>query len=1099
MSDNVKITESGNIELPLPIKVDNPLPNNRAAVLRRTKSTLHNMKRNSEKFESCLESMGRNIFQGFVKAVPTGELAVNNGSAWWLPIFAVQHKQKLKYRLVFDASAKYHGTSLNCNLMSGPDLNNQLRAVLLRFRERHVAFIADIEGMFNAFRVPYEQTNFLRFFWYKENDPTKELVEYKAMYHIFGARSSPAVATFALQLTTRQPEAVNYPLATPFLLQCFYVDDGMFSVNTIEEAVGTLTQSRKLLSNFNIRLHKIASNSAEVLSAFPCAERAETVQSLNFNEPSTRTLGLMWNNIEDTFIIDARVPNKEFTKRGVLSTINSLYDPLGFVSPVTLHGRLIQRKLVAPAKDAAASKIKGLGWDEPLPQENLQEWNDWKKSLVSLAEVRIPRSFLIPHTERASQELHVYCDASEVAISFVIYTKTTDKSGNNHIAFVLGNSRLAPKAAVSLPRLELCAAVEASQALSWTVTELRDKPDNVHLYSDSLVTLGYINNETRRFSKYVSRRVEIILKHTKPSQWHYVESKMNPADVGSRPLAAGSLLSTLWFTGPPSLKDASDYSCAVPIANDLPEQIHEVSALTSRSVDLDDSVMSTLIKRAKSWHTLVKTTIIIQKLFYHLDRARQRLGRSIAVRNPEISEATAADICIADCQKQVFESELKVLARGEELAGGNKIIDLTPFIDNFGILRVGGRISRARLPFSSKHPVLLPRNHPLSTVILKHHHSRVGHQGRLLTHGAIRESGFHILEGRQMIRKFISECVLCQKLRGPRMIQRMADLPEQRLDQVPAFTHIGLDVFGAYYVYDGLRTRYKNSQIKVWVVIFCCMVSRAVHCEMIHKMDTTSFIHAMRRFAALRGACKSIYSDNGSNIVGAKRELSEVNFVEVERNLQWPDCKWHLNPPCASHFGGHYERKIGSIRRVLENTITLAGPKGLSSVEMQTLLAEASNIVNHTPLYEVSNSPDDPAPLSPHMLLTLRENSTPCDLDCFTEKDLLSYGTRRWRRVQYLAGQFWQRWRSEILLDLNKRHKWRKKKPCARVGDLVLVSEKNSPRNHWPCGRIVLVNRSEDGLVRSVQIKLFRGGELKVITRAITDCIMLVPNKDHEC
>lgn len=222
-----------------------------------------------------------------------------------------------------------------------------------------------------------------------------------------------------------------------------------------------------------------------------------------------------------------------------------------------------------------------------------------------------------------------------------------------------------------------------------------------------------------------------------------------------------------------------------------------------------------------------------------------------------------------------------------------------------------------------------------------------------------------------------------------------------------------------------------------------------------------------------------------------------MNFNEIQNDLNWNGCKWFFNPVAASHFGAHYERKIGSIRRVLEKSIFLAGPRGLSMDEFQTLLAEASNVVNHTPLYDLTDHPDDPAPLTPHMFLTLRENCRSCDMNNITEEDLLSYGTRRWRRVKYLANQFWKRWRSEGLLDVRRRLKWKRKKTCAKPGDLVLLIQKNIPRNHWPCGRIISVNTSSDSLVRSVEVRIPIAGKnsTKIVTRSISELVMLSPAK----
>ena len=167
--------------------------------------------------------------------------------------------------------------------------------------------------------------------------------------------------------------------------------------------------------------------------------------------------------------------------------------------------------------------------------------------------------------------------------------------------------------------------------------------------------------------------------------------------------------------------------------------------------------------------------------------------------------------------------------------------------------------------------------------------------------------------------------------------------------------------------------------------------------------------------------------------------MNELNIASISKELEDRSIRWEMNPPHASHFGGAWERKIGSIRRILEGSIALMGPRRLSFDEFSTFLAEASQILNNTPLWGISADPNDPTPLTPAMLLTLRDQPNPPPLETFSERDLIAYGSRRNRRVQYLSDQFWIRWRKEFLHSLTKRHKWRMKERCISIGDIVLV------------------------------------------------------------
>ena len=206
--------------------------------------------------------------------------------------------------------------------------------------------------------------------------------------------------------------------------------------------------------------------------------------------------------------------------------------------------------------------------------------------------------------------------------------------------------------------------------------------------------------------------------------------------------------------------------------------------------------------------------------------------------------------------------------------------------------------------------------------------------------------------------------------------------------------------------------------------------------------------------------------------------------------------EWEFNPPGASHYGGHYERKIGAVRRIMEAAYKQLGKHQLSRDEQHTLLASCAAIVNNTPLWAVSSSPDDPAPLTPAALLTMKEKPAEINIETFTERDALAYGPRRWRRCQYLADEFWRRWKIYYLQELQERSKWTKRKPCIAVDDIVLIKSKSEPRNSWPMAVVQEVKVSKDGLVRSALVRVSRGTK-KVLNRAVCDLVVLVTAQER--
>ena len=310
----------------------------------------------------------------------------NSKESWYLPLFGVYHTKKHKIRVMFDSSASHNGVSLNDLLMAGPDVTNSLVRILLTFRRKAIAVIADIEQMFYAFHVEQDHRNFLRFLWHKDNDLSKELIEFRMCVHVFGNKPSPAVATYGLRKSIETQE----PSVQEFVHRNFYVDDGLASFSMPEEAIDVMNKKNKknaLKSGGNLRLHKIASNSQQVMDAFNNEDLASSLKDLDLRKDEAllqHSLGLWWDVSTDTFTFEISQEDKIFTKRGVLSVINSVFDPLGFLAPVIIQGRILMRDIMS----------KTLEWDEPIPEPARSTWTEWKSSLKDLDILSVPRTII---------------------------------------------------------------------------------------------------------------------------------------------------------------------------------------------------------------------------------------------------------------------------------------------------------------------------------------------------------------------------------------------------------------------------------------------------------------------------------------------------------------------------------------------------------------------------------------------------------------------------------------------------------------------------------------------------------------------------------
>ena len=401
------------------------------------------------------------------------------------------------------------------------------------------------------------------------------------------------------------------------------------------------------------------------------------------------------------------------------------------------------------------------------------------------------------------------------------------------------------------------------------------------------------------------------------------------------------------------------------------------------------------------------------------------------------------------------------------------------------MLRVGGRLSRASIDHDSMHPILLPRESAIVRMYALWRHKKLGHCGvdHLLTD---LHTKLWIIKGRSLARSVTSACKPCRRLNPRPMVQFMADLPTDRVcAEEPPFTHVGTDCFGPFVVRKG-RTDHKR-----WGLLFTCMASRAVHIEILETMETDSFINGLRRFIARRGPVKSIRSDNGTNFVGAekelKMELAKLNEDKAVDVMAAQGVSWKFNPPYGSHFGGAWERMIRSTRRIFRG---LLHQQRLTDEVLTTLMCEVESILNSRPLTSVSDDPRDPRPLTPAHLLTLR---SPQGQPCLTAKTD-SYSKKRWRQVQYLADAFWRRWVREYLPTLQERCKWNSVQRNLRPDDLVLVADDKLPRCSWLMGRVLRVDPDECGRVRKAWV-LTLSGEIQ---RPLSKMCMLMENEPSD-
>ena len=324
------------------------LQNNRCQALQRLHSLQRKFSRN-EDFKGKYVSFVEDLFvKGYASEVLEENLSQTDRPTWYLPHHGVFHPRKQKIRVVFDCSARFAGASLNSHLLQGPDLTNNLVGVLLRFRQDKFAVMANLESMFHQVRVPTEDQDLLRFLWWPKGDTTTKPKEYCMHVHIFGATSSPAVCVYALNRTAQDNVEDFGKETVDTVKQSFYMDDCLKSFPTEDEACNTARELVNLCQRGGWRLTKWVSNSRKVLSTVPETELAPAVQDMDLDRdglPRERALGIQWSPETDTLGYNTVVPEKPATKRGILSAVSSVFDPLGLVAPFILKGKFILQEL----------------------------------------------------------------------------------------------------------------------------------------------------------------------------------------------------------------------------------------------------------------------------------------------------------------------------------------------------------------------------------------------------------------------------------------------------------------------------------------------------------------------------------------------------------------------------------------------------------------------------------------------------------------------------------------------------------------------------------------------------------------------------------
>ncbi|XP_071581890.1 uncharacterized protein [Temnothorax nylanderi] len=974
---------------------------------------------------------------------------------YYLPHHGVFRENSLttKLRVVFNGSSNTTtGVSLNQLLHSGANLQLNLFDVLIWFRLHCYVFFADIEKMYRQILIHPDDWNYQRILWMDQL--LKTIIIFALITVAYGLTCAPFLALRSFIQLIRD-EGHRFPLALPTVKKGRYMDDFFGGADTVREAELVVQQVDHLCMAGGFPLRKWISNNSDILKFIPLDHRID-VHSIQIDDSTlVHALGLCWQPSTDQFHFTLNLTTPSIiTKRTVLSTVAKLFDPLGLLSPIIISAKIFIQELWA----------NGLGWDDELPPPFSNKWIKFMNQLQEMPNFTFPRWLGFQTTD--DLEIHGFSDASSKAIAAVVFIRSVSKEGYVTVQLVASKTKVAPLKKLTIPRLELAAAVLLVKLIVQILSVLERHGIPIFGWIDSEVARTWITNHPSRWKEFVQNRVCFIQETLPQVLWKLTPGNQNPADLATRGLSPAQLMEHVeWWTGPQWLRqDASTWpqeSKVLSHKDNLEERLTQVAVgISVRSENPWD-----LLNRYSNFTRLLRITVWCSRIIARF-RKSSFLSITDLITTQELERAKL--YWVKAVQKFSFNTELNLISNGQPLPKSNSLVRLTPFIDPSGLLRVGGRLKFSLLPPEAKHPLILPRNSPLSSLIIADAHSRTMHGGTQLTLSFIRNE-YWIIGGRAPVRSLILKCVKCARYRPLKAQQLMGQLPTERITPSRPFFHSGIDYAGPFYI---KTWRGKNARTyKGWVALFVCEATSAVHIELVTDYTTDAFMAAYKRFTSRRGICATLRSDCGTNFKGADAELqrlfqsSSKELNSLATLLANDGTQWRFNPPSAPHFGGKWEAGVKSVKYHLKRAV---GEALLTYEEMTTLLTQIEAVLNSRPLNPLSEDSDDLNALTPgHFLIGSSLAIIP---EPSLEEVKLSR-LSRWQRTRQMMDSFWSRWSKECLQRYLTMSKWNQVNPSIKEGDLVLVVDERYPPSKWPLGRIIQTYPGQDGLTRVVSIR----------------------------
>lgn len=1089
--NNCTINKYGRLELPALWNPDQlqRLPSNFNLSHNLLNSLIKKLNRSPNKLSQYDEVIKKQMEDGIIEMVDLNSVQ-NDPLCSFLSHGAVfrENVESTKCRVVYWSNLSEKGcNNLSHNQVSlpGPNLNGSIQSVLTLLRFNKYLLVFDLVKAFHQLCLREEDCKKLNFLWYNDISDQRTLVAYRLKRVPFGMRFSPfllMISLYIMLILHANIISEKNSIVRNMLFNLSYMDNIAFSGSSPEEISEAYKYSHEIFSSYCFELQQFASNCNSESCSIPYE-----------NESVKNLFGILWDLNDDSYSPKSSILDlKAKSKRQILSSINSVFDPLGMLIPLLNRAKLFLHSLQCQ---------KGLTWDEGLSREQLQLWNNICKQFNKSVTPSIPRYV---GRYKSTYNIVAFSDASKEILGCVIYLQDceTKEYSFGFAKNKMLNSSLSCK---SIPILELCALAFACQTMMDFYGELINAFNPVvisdlHVFTDSMISINWITNKIlfqgkiERKGALVNNKLDLIVrladKHS--ISFNHVGGHENPADCVTRCMSSNVLKKKYFYSCP----DVEFDGVIVPPCN-----------VKTFSVKVDGTNFETVlpIDKFSSFKRLCNVTHYVRKFIYNLKLCVNAKRGSNIQPVSNISYSCSCDVVIRAIQTKYFSEEFNYLISSRKLVKAAPLItQLNLFIDENKIIRVRGKMNKLNASFAEKYPVLLPRNSVVISSIILDIHLRMRHCGVYkLLHQFRKE--FYVTSAYSLIKTVLGKCLVCKKVNGRTIPINRNSYKDYRINpsKIP-FREVALDHIGPF----SIKNDSKKDNKKVYVLIVTCFFTRAVNLIICKNIDNESFLLAIQSHIFQFGVPSRILSDNGSPIVSSINSISkylenpEIKNFLTENNIR--TLSFEPYPPNASYLGGIVESLVKQVKFMVYSSL---GKNIISYFHFDFLIKEINMLINKRP-FTCKSSLIDPSidstalVLTPEMLIKGYEVPTLSVIPQFdsevsdnelwnVKEDKIVNNMEKLIRVRKnLINYYSDKFIGNLLeQSTNKLGAYQHKKhTTCNVGDLVVIKQKNCKPYSCPSG--IVTNVETNDLDENVCVSV-RKANGEILRRHVTDIIFL--------